>query len=295
MNAQQRRQAADHASDRGLSIRRGCALAGVERSTYYYEATPRDDSSLEACLKAIAKEEPRYGYRRAWFEVNQREKAQKAETVDPVKKVNKKRVYRVWRKAGLCLPRRKKRKKKKTGAGITCKAECPNHVWAYDFIYDKLSDGRQIKLLTVEDEYTREGLAIHVAMHITHKDVICILADLFERYGNPAFIRSDNGPEFVAAQLKTWLALRGTETLHIDAGSPWQNGFIESFNSKVRDEFLNLELFLTLREAQVKTEMWRNKYNTKRPHMSLDYRTPAQERERFFTGALPPNPRSLAL
>ena len=98
-----------------------------------------------------------------------------------------------------------------------------------------------------------------------------------------------------ARQLKTWLALRGTETLHIDAGSPWQNGFIESFNSKVRDEFLNLELFLTLREAQVKTEMWRNKYNTKRPHMSLDYRTPAQERERFFTGALPPNPRSLAL
>ncbi len=160
---------------------------------------------------------------------------------------------------------------------------------------DTLANGRQIKLLTVEDEYTREGLAIHVGKGITSADLICILGDLFHQHGNPAFLRSDNGPEFIAEKLKTWLNKRGTDTLHIDAGSPWQNGFIESFNSKVRDEHLNMEIFLTLREAQVKTEMWRRKYNTFRPHSSLGYRTPQQERRRFFSGALPPNPRSLTL
>ena len=229
-------------------------------------------------------DEPRFGYRRAWARIYKTEC------------INRKRVYRVWRESDLCLPRRKPRKKKKTKhAGPPVKAECPNHVWTYDFMFDSLSNGNRLKLLTVEDEYTREGLAIHVDRRIKSNDLICILDDLFHRYGNPAFIRSDNGPEFIAEKLKTWIKQRGTDTLHIDAGSPWQNGFIESFNSKVRDEHLNMEIFYTLREAQVKTEMWRRKYNTKRPHSSLDYRTPEEERRRFFSGALPPNPRSLTL
>ena len=285
MKAEPRREAVNLARDRGLSVRQGSALVGQPRSTYYYKAHPRDDSALIELLHAVAESEPRFGYRRAWWRVNR----------DREEAVNLKRVYRLWRKLGLCLPRRKKRKKKKTGAGIPVKAECPNHVWTYDFMFDSLSNGRRIKLLTVEDEYTREGLAIHVDHRITSNDLICILADLFETYGTPAFIRSDNGPEFIAEVLKKWLAKRGTDTLHIDAGCPWQNGFIESFNSKVRDEHLNLEIFYTLREVQVKTEMWRKKYNTRRPHMSLNYRTPQEERERFFSGALPPPPRSLSL
>lgn len=289
MKANQRRQAVDYAKDCGLSVRRGLALVGLHPSAYYYEAHPLDDQALAVRLKEISEEEKRYGYRRVWDTLNK-------SGFNGGERVNLKRVYRVWRQSGLCLPRRKKRKKKKAiNSVLPVKAECPNHVWTYDFMSDTLANGRRIRLLTVEDEYTREGLAIHVAYSFTASDVICILADLFERYGPPAFIRSDNGPEFVAEKLKIWLTGRGTETLYIDKGCPWQNGFIESFNSKTRDEHLNMEIFLTLREAQVKTEMWRIKYNTRRPHMSLNYRTPAQERERFFSGALPPNPRSLAL
>ncbi len=284
MKAAQRREAVDHAASRGLSVRRSAALVNLQRSTYYYKAHPRDDSALKARLKEISEDEPRFGYRRAWGVIYRSEI------------VNLKRVYRVWRELELCLPRHKPRKRKRTkSAGLPVKAECPNHVWTYDFMFDSLSNGRRIKLLTVEDEYTREGLAIHVGKGITSADLICILGDLFHQHGNPAFLRSDNGPEFIAEKLKTWLNKRGTDTLHIDAGSPWQNGFIESFNSKVRDEHLNMEIFLTLREAQVKTEMWRRKYNTFRPHSSLGYRTPQQERRRFFSGALPPNPRSLTL
>ncbi len=279
MKAAHRRCAVDRAASRGLSVRRSAALVKLQRSTYYYKAHPRDDSVLAVRLKAIAEDETRFGYRRAWGVIVR----------DEV--VNLKRVYRVWRKLGLCLLRRKPRKKKRTKmAGLPVKAECPNHVWTYDFMFDSLSNGRRIKLLTVEDEYTREGLAIHVGRGIKSADLICILDDLFNQHGNPAFIRSDNGPEFIAEKLKNWLNKRGTDTLHIDAGSPWQNGFIESFNSKVRDEHLNMEIFLTLREAQVKTEMWRRKYNTYRPHSGLEYRTPQEERQRFFSGALPPNP-----
>lgn len=279
MKAEHRREAVDLGKDRGLSVRRVSALVGLQRSTYYYAPHPRDDSTLAARLNEIAANEKRYGYRRAWDAVNKG-------VFGDGERINKKRVLRVWRQQGLCLPRSRKRKRKKMkGASLPVKAECPNHVWTYDFMSDTLANGRRIKILTVEDEYTREGLAIHVAYGITADDLICILADLFERYGPPAFIRSDNGPEFIAEKLKAWLARRGTQTLYIDAGCPWQNGFIESFNSKVRDEHLNMEIFLTLREAQVKTEMWRRKYNTKRPHMSLNYRTPEQERERFFAGA----------
>ena len=163
-------------------------------------------------------------------------------------------------------------------------AECPNHVWSYDFMFDALHNGRRLKVLTVEDEFTREGLAIKVDKSIKAKDVICTLVDLFSERGAPMYLRSDNGPEFIEKTLKRWLAQNGTDTIHIEPGKPWQNGFIESFNSKVRDEFLNMEVFYTLAEAQVKTEIWRQEYNRIRPHSSLKYKTPEEYLQGFFTG-----------
>ena len=163
-------------------------------------------------------------------------------------------------------------------------AECPNHVWTYDFMFDALYNGRRVKILTLEDEFTREGLAIKVDTSIKAKDIICVLADLFSERGAPMYLRSDNGPEFIEKALKGWLADNGTDTIHIEPGKPWQNGFIESFNSKLRDEFLNMEVFYTLAEAQVKAEIWRLEYNGIRPHSSLKYQTPEECRQGFFSG-----------
>jgi len=161
-------------------------------------------------------------------------------------------------------------------------AECPNHVWTYDFMFDALQNGRRLKILTLEDEFTREGLAIKVDKSIKAKDIICTLADLFSDRGAPMYLRSDNGPEFIEKALKRWLVKNGTDTIHIERGKPWQNGFIESFNSKVRDEFLNMEVFYTLAEAQLKAQIWRLEYNLIRPHSSLKYQTPDECRQGFF-------------
>ena len=163
-------------------------------------------------------------------------------------------------------------------------AECPNYVWSYDFMFDALHNGRRLKILTLEDEFTREGLAIKVDKSIKAKDVICTLVNLFSERGAPMYLRSDNGPEFIEKALKEWLVRNGADTIHIEPGKPWQNCFIESFNSKVRDEFLNLEVFYTLAEAQVKAEIWRLEYNEIRPHSSLKYKTPKECRQSFFAG-----------
>ena len=151
-------------------------------------------------------------------------------------------------------------------------------------MFDALHNGRRLKILTIEDEYTREGLAIKVDKSIKAKDVVCILAGLFSERGAPMYLRSDNGPEFIEKELNKWLARNGTGTIHIQPGKPWQNGFIESFNSKIRDEFLNMEVFYTLVEAQIKAEIWRGEYNQIRPHSSLGYQTPDEYRQGFFMG-----------
>jgi len=272
MKARRRRKAVRHMEAQGLSIRRSCALVGMERSSFYYEAHPRDDTELGESLKAISIRYKRYGYRRAH-----------ALIVRSGDVVNHKRVYRLWGQLGLCLPRKRPRKKPGRRDPIPMAAECPNHVWTYDFMFDALANGRRLKLMTLEDEYTREGLAIKVDKSIRARDVICILASLFSERGAPMYIRSDNGPEFVEKALKKWLALQGTDTIYIEPGKPWQNGFIESFNSRVRDEFLNMEVFYTLKEAQVKADMWRQEYNRERPHSSLNYQTPAEYRDAFFS------------
>jgi len=151
-------------------------------------------------------------------------------------------------------------------------------------MFDALDNGRRLKILTLEDEFTREGLAVKIDKSIKAQDVVCVLADVFSERGAPMYLRSDNGSEFVEKTLKKWLTQNGTDTIHIEPGKPWQNGFIESFNSKVRDEFLNMEVFYTFAEARVKAEIWRQEYNRVRPHSSLNYRTPTESRLDFFAG-----------
>ena len=186
--------------------------------------------------------------------------------------MNHKRVERIWRQEGLKVPRRQPKRGRlwlNDGSCIRLRPQRKDHVWSYDFVADRTEDGRPLRILTVMDEYTRECLAIDVGRHLTSEDVLERLGDLFVARGLPEFIRSDNGPEFTAGAVRAWLARLGVGTLFIEPGSPWENGTIESFNGKLRDELLNGELFTTLQEARVLVEQWRHHYNTKRPHSSL--------------------------
>ncbi len=194
--------------------------------------------------------------------------------------VNHKRVERIWRQEGLKVPQKQPKRARlwlNEGSCVRLRPTHRNHVWSYDFVSDRTHEGRKIKILTVIDEYTREALAIVVARKITSDDVLDCLTDLFLTHGPPEHIRSDNGPEFTAKAVRNWLGRIGVKTLFIEPGSPWENGYNESFNGKLRDEVLNREIFYTLREAQVIIEWWRKEYNTIRPHSSLGYRPPAPE------------------
>jgi putative transposase len=193
-------------------------------------------------------------------------------------RIDHKRVYRVWRRAGLSLGNRPRRKRPRSGESVPWHATHPNHVWTYDFIHDSCLSGRKLKLLTLLDEFTRESLAIAVDTSIRAERVIEVLKPLFEQHGRPRFLRSGNGPGFVARKLQAWLAEAGTQTHYIEPGSPWQNGFGEGFHSRLRDECLNVEVFATVAEARVVAELWRREYNQERPHSSLDYRTPVEFR-----------------
>lgn len=191
--------------------------------------------------------------------------------------VNLKRVHRLWRAGGLKVPQaqRKRRRLGTSANGCTGqKAERPNHVWSYDFVIDQTSDGKRVKILPVVDEFTRQCLGIEVARTIKAEDVISTLEELFKRHGEPEHIRSDNGPEFVAVAVQNWLASRGAKTLYIAPGTPWENAYSESFNSRLRDELLDREEFATLKEAQVLIEEHRQEPNDHRPHSSLNYQAP---------------------
>jgi putative transposase len=193
-------------------------------------------------------------------------------------RVNHKHVERIWREEGLKMPEKQPKRKRLWLAGGSCvrlRATRPNHVWSYDFVEDKTSDGRTYRMLNIIDEYTRECFLIHVARKITAYHVLEHLADLFIMRGTPDHIRSDNGPEFIAEVLREWLGRLGVDTLFIEKGSPWENGYIESFNGKLRYELLNGEIFDTILEARVIIERWRRDYNTIRPHSSLGFKPPA--------------------
>jgi putative transposase len=240
-------------------------LLQVARSTLKYESRMEArDADLELKLREVATQHPRYGYRRAWAVLRR-----KAE-------VNIKRVRRLWRKLGLSLQRKRSRKRVRAKGVRTVPAAAANHVWAYDFVHDACANGQKLKMLTVIDEYTRECLEIVVAGRISSSKVIEVLSRLMTQYGRPAFLRSDNGPEFIAGKVKQWLKQSGVETVYIEPGKPWQNGSNESFNGHFRDECLNREWFRTRAEARVLIESWRGEYNERRPHSSLNYLTPAE-------------------
>ncbi len=190
------------------------------------------------------------------------------------------RVWRIWRLEGLKVPHKQPKRSRlwlNDGSCIRLSPQHRNHVWSWDFVFDRTQDGRVLKLMVVIDEFTRRCLAIHVARRIRSKEALQVFADLIIRHGTPEYIRSDNGPEMVAKNLRGWLQRIGTQTAYITPGSPWENGYCESFNGKLRDELLNGEIFYTLKEAEVIIEHWRNHYNTRRPHSALGYRPPAPE------------------
>ena len=251
-----------------LSERRACRTLQQPRTTQRYkQKNPDKDKALVAAMRRLAGEHPRYGYRLITGKLRQEGWY-----------VNKKRVQRLWRKEGLQVPYRRRIKKSKGSSENSCsvkKAEYINHVWTYDFIEDRTEDGRILKLLTVLDEWTRESAAIEVGRSIKSRDVISVLEYLFMVRGVPGYIRSDNGPEFIAEAVKKWLKEQMVGTLYIEPGSPWENGYIESFHSRFRDELLNRELFYSVKEARVLAENWRMDYNHHRPHSSLGYMTPA--------------------
>ncbi len=241
-----------------------------------------DEAALTAAIIDWARQHGRYGYRRVTALL-------RAEGWH----CNHKRVERIWRREGLKVPARQPKRGRlwlNDGSCVRLRPERANHVWAYDFVEDRTRDGRKIRLLNVVDEFTRECLAIRVGRKLGSADVIDVLADLFIARGTPGYIRSDNGPEFVATAVKGWINGVGAKTAFIEPGSPWENGYVESFNGKLRDELLNAEVFNTLLEAQVLIEQWRVHYNTVRPHSSLGYRPPAPEVIVLGMAMLPGNP-----
>ena len=264
-----------------VSERRACAVLEVPRSTCRYDAhEPDNERILAERIIQLATHCGRYGYRRITA-LLRREGWQ----------VNHKRVQRIWRQEGLKVPQRQPKRGRlwlNDGSCIRLRPEYRNHVWSYDFVHARTRDGRGIRMLTILDEYTRECLAIDVGRRLSHEDVLRRLATLFFRQGIPDHIRSDNGSEFTARVIRNWLKRLGVKTLYIEPGSPWENGYIESFNGKLRDELLNREVFDTVLEAKVLVERWRQEYNHIRPHSSLGYRPPAPEAMLHIHGAVDP-------
>jgi putative transposase len=261
----------DHVTaELGISERRACRALGQHRSTQRkIPTTPDDEAALTADIIELARQYGRYGYRRVTAMLR-----------GAGWTVNKKRVERIWRCEGLKVPTKQPKRGRlwlNDGSCIRLRPQWPNHVWSYDFVADRTHDGKTFRMLCIIDEFTRENLAIRVARKLKATDVIEALCDLFVSCGVPAHIRSDNGPEFVAVALREWIAAVGAKTAYIEPGSPWENGYCESFNGKLRDELLNGEIFYTLKEAQIMIEIWRQHYNKVRPHSSLGYRPPAPE------------------
>ena len=253
-----------------VSERRACRVLDQPRPTQRRMLKLRDDEeSLTADIVELAIQFGRYGYRRITALLR-----------DLGWQVNHKRVERIWRREGLKVPTKQPKRGRlwlNDGSCMRLRPEHKGHVWAYDFVACRTEDGRAVRMLTVIDEFTRECLAIRAARRIRSDDVIHTLTELFTRNGAPEHIRSDNGPEFTSKVVREWLPKVGVKTLFIEPGSPWENGYNESFNGKLRDELLNRELFYSLKEVQILTERWRREYNTIRPHSSLGYRPPAPE------------------
>ena len=238
---------------------------------------------MVARMLDLVREHPRYGYRRIWALLR-----------TEGWKVNKKRVYRLWRREGLKVPVKQRKRRRLGSSDNGCarlRPERKDHVWAWDFIHDRTRDGRPLKWLSIVDEFTRECLALEVNRSIKAEDVVDVLIDLFKGRGAPRHIRSDNGPEFIAEAIRRWLQRSCVETLYIEPGAPWENGYAEAFQSRLRDELLNVEEFTNVREAKVLAFEYKADYNHCRPHSALGYRTPAA----FAAACVPPGFGSLSL
>lgn len=270
MSPSRKRAAVTHLQETfETSERRACETLDQSRSSQRYKPRLRDDEPVlvKRMLELVA-EHPRFGYRRIT-------RLLRREDWD----VNRKRVYRLWRREGLKVPRKQRKKRRLGSSENAChrrRAEGINHVWCWDFVFDRTTSGSPLKWLSIVDEYTRECLALKVDRGITAQDVIDTLAELFAARGVPQHIRSDNGPEFVANAIQRWLRQVEVEALYIEPGAPWENGYAESFHSKFRDECLNAEEFGDLREARALTQRYRADYNQLRPHSGLGYQTPAE-------------------
>ena len=253
-----------------MSERRACRTLGQHRSTQRKAPRGRaDEQRLTDDIIELADQYGRYGYRMVAGLLNNAGWC-----------VNYKRVERIWRREGLKVPEKQKKKGRlwlNDGSCVRLRPERPNQVWSYDFVQDRTADGRVYRTLNIIDEYTREALMIRVDRKLNSTDVLDALTDLFILRGPPEYIRSDNGPEFIAQKLRDWIAAVGAKTACIEPGSPWENGYCESFNARFRDELLNGEIFHSLREARILIEHWRIHFNTVRPHSSLGYRPPAPE------------------
>ena len=251
-----------------VSERRACRVIGQPRATQRYpKRIDEDEELLREQIVFLASRYGRYGYRRVTAMLRNEGWL-----------VNHKRVERIWRQEGLKVPAKQPKRSRlwlNDGSIVRLKPEFPKHVWSYDFMQDRTHNGVPFRILNVIDEYTRECLTVKVARRLTHKDVLDVLLDLFLERGVPVHIRSDNGSEFIAKKVRKFLSRLSVKPLFIEPGSPWENGYIESFNGKMRDELLAREIFYSLKEAQVLIEMWRKHYNTVRPHSSLGYRPPA--------------------
>ncbi len=253
-----------------ISERRVCRALGQPRSTQRDERQkPNDEERLTLRPVELASQSGRYGYRRITV-LLQHEGWN----------VNHKRVERLWRQEGLKVPAKQPKRVRlwlNDGSCLRLKPEFPGHVWSYDFVLERTHDGRPFRILNVIDEFTRECLAVKIQRHLDHEDVQECLTELFCSHGVPVHLRSDNGPEFIANALRVWLDNLKVKPLFIEPGSPWENGYVESFNGKMRDELLNREIFYTIREAQTLIARWREEYNHFRPHSSLGYRPPTPQ------------------
>ena len=251
-----------------VSERRACRVIGQPRATQRYpKKMDEDKERLREQIVSLATRYGRYGYRRITAMLR-----------NDGWSVNHKRVERIWRQEGLKVPSKQPKRSRlwlNDGSIVRLRPESPKHVWSYDFMQDRTHNGVSLRILNVIDEYTRECLTVRVARRLTHKDVLQVLLDLFLQRGIPVHIRSDNGSEFIAKKVRRFLSRLNVKPLFIEPGSPWENGYIESFNGKMRDELLSREIFYSLKEAQVLIEMWRKHYNTIRPHSSLGYRPAA--------------------
>jgi putative transposase len=273
VSAPVRRQQVAYVCERGLSVRRACALLSVARSTLHYASRlAKRDAPVLGVMRELAARYPRYGYRRIQVLLAREGHAMGAD-----------RTHRLWRQAGLQVPRKRPRRRVAVARPRPLPPNGANHVWAYDFVFDACANGQQLKCLTVIDEYTRECLAIDVGGHIRSGRVIEVLARLVSVHGAPRYLRSDNGPEFVSRAILRWLTAQSIDTAHIDPGKPWQNGSNESFNGKFRDECLGMQWFKNRIDASILIEQFRREYNEVRPHSSLDNLTPVEFKQRLST------------